>query len=204
MSHGPEHQIEHAEHAAHAAHNEYDKRVTISIAVIAALLACVTMLGHRAHSETLQLKTLATHKATEAANKWAYYQSKNLFLFESELMLDQMSVFAGKGDSKEMPEAMQAKYQKIVDKYKKRLPDLEDEAKEIVEKGRKYLEESEHVHARADRYDYGELALQLAVVLSSLSILTKGRGFWYSGLVSAAVGCLIALTGVFDLFLGGH
>src|SRR3954464_15383718 len=104
MSHGPEHQIEHAEHAAHAVHDEFNKRVTMSIAIVAAVLACVTMLGHRAHNETLRLQgealrhqTLANVKSTEAANKWAYYQSKNLFNFESKLMLDQMDVFAGAG-----------------------------------------------------------------------------------------------------------
>ena len=41
-------------------------------------------------------------------------------------------------------------------------------------------------------------------LLCSLGILTKSRAFWYAGLVSAVVGVLIALTGVFDLFLGGH
>jgi hypothetical protein len=70
MSHGPEHHIEHAEHAVHAALSDYDKQVTISIAIIAAVLACVTMLGHRAHNETLQLKTLSARQSTEASNKW--------------------------------------------------------------------------------------------------------------------------------------
>ena len=56
MSHGPEHHIEHAEHAVHASHDEFNKRVTMSIAIVAAVLACVTMLGHRAHNETLILQ----------------------------------------------------------------------------------------------------------------------------------------------------
>ena len=32
MSHGPEHQIEHAEHAAHAVYDNFNRKVTISIA----------------------------------------------------------------------------------------------------------------------------------------------------------------------------
>src|SRR5438105_1387071 len=86
MTHGPEHHIEHAEHAAHASHDEFNKRVTMSIAIVAAVLACVTMLGHRSHNETLRLQgealdyqTQASIKSTETANKWAYYQSKNMF-----------------------------------------------------------------------------------------------------------------------------
>src|SRR5437016_13812810 len=109
MGHGPEQHIEHAEHAAHAAHDDFNKMVTMSIAIVAAVLACVTMLGHRAHNDTLrlqgealrlqgdalrfqgdalQLQTLASIESTNAANKWSYYQSKNLFHLESKITLD--------------------------------------------------------------------------------------------------------------------
>jgi hypothetical protein len=37
-----EHHLEHAEHAQHAAHDPFDRRVTMTIAIIAAMLACVT------------------------------------------------------------------------------------------------------------------------------------------------------------------
>jgi hypothetical protein len=193
MSHGPEQHIEHAEHAAHAAHDGYDKRVTISIAIIAAVLACVTMLGHRAHNATLQLQTLAARQSTEASNKWNYYQTKNVFHFMSQMMLDQMTVSYYDNAS------VRAKYDAIAQKYDKKLPEIEKEAREIVEQGERYIEESHHLHARADRFDYGELALQLAVVLCSLAILTKSRAFWYVGIVSAVVGALIAATGFLPL-----
>ena len=53
MSDTHEH-LEHAEHAEHAAHNPYDRRVALTIAVVAAALAGVTLLSHRSHTETLQ------------------------------------------------------------------------------------------------------------------------------------------------------
>ncbi len=201
MSHGPEHHIEHAEHAVHAAHSEFDKRVTISIAMVAAVLACVTMLGHRAHNETLQLQTLAARQSTEASNKWNYYQTKNTLHFVSGMMLDQTKVFATKEPTSAGLAAVQAKYRDIVAKYDKKLKAIAAEAEEIANQGNEYLEKAHHVHARADRFDYGELALQLAVVLCSLAILTKGRSFWYAGIASGVVGVAIALTGVLDLGL---
>ena len=99
MSHGPEQHIEHAEHAAHASHDEFNKRVTMSIAMVAAVLACVTMLGHRAHNETLilqgdalriqgealQFQTLATRESANAGKQWQYYGTKNLVFLESEI-----------------------------------------------------------------------------------------------------------------------
>src|ERR1700677_3128102 len=108
MSHGPEHQIEHAEHAIHAAHDTFNRNVTMSIAIVAAVLACVTMLGHRAHNETLRLQgealslqTEAGIKSTEAANKWAYYQTKNMFNLEAEIALDFLSVMAIQPEQKD-------------------------------------------------------------------------------------------------------
>ena len=195
MSHGPEHQIEHAEHAVHASHHTFDKRVTISIAAIAAVLACVTMIGHRAHNETIRLQTLAGIQSTEAANKWGYYQTKNLFHLEAKHMLDQMKVFPPKSGSEADAAAVRAHYQGLIDKYETKLPEIQKEAEAVAEEGKEYYHQSHLSHIRADRFDLGELGLQLAVVLCSLAILTKGRTFWYVGVASAVVGLLIAITG---------
>lgn len=238
MTHGPEHHIEHAEHAAHASHDDFNKRVTMSIAIVAAVLACITMLGHRAHNETLllqgqalNLQTEASIKSTETANKWAYYQSKNMFNLESEIMLDLLKVVAtSSGSSGEYGNIVQryedtVKYysgdkdSRVTDRKKRddnkkgegKLKKIEDEAnqlakeaKEILEKAQKKLEESHEVHAKANRFDYGELGLQFGVVLCSLAILTKGRGFWFAGIASSLVGLAVALTGQLGLFLGHH
>src|SRR5207302_10080394 len=114
MSHGPEQQIEHAEHAAHAVYDSFNKKVTIAIAGIAALLACVTMLGHRAHSETLRLQTLAGRKVTEEANAWAYYQTKNVMNYQAKMMLNQMKIFATREGSAAETEGVRKQYQDIV------------------------------------------------------------------------------------------
>ena len=85
MSHGMEEHLEHAEHAQHAAHNPFDRRVAMSMAIVAAVLACVAMLSHRAHNETLQLQNEANLKQieanichTEATDQWNYYQAKSI------------------------------------------------------------------------------------------------------------------------------
>jgi hypothetical protein len=203
MSHTAEHHIEHAEHAVHASHSSFDRSVTISIAIIAAVLACATMLSHRAHTETLKWQAMAARQTTEASNKWNYYQAKNVFLLESEIMLDQLQVLPAKADAAELPK-IKARYKDNVVHYKKKLPEIKAEAEEMGEKSNEFLKEAAHVHALADRYDYGELALQLAVVLCSLSILTKGRGFWFTGLICAVIGVLIAFTGFLNFFMPAH
>jgi len=51
MAHGHAH--EEAEHAEHHSHDPFDKRVALTMVVIAALLAAVKLLGHRTHNEVL-------------------------------------------------------------------------------------------------------------------------------------------------------
>src|SRR5260370_14245335 len=202
MSHGPEQQIEHAEHAAHAVHDDFNRKVTISIAGIAALLACVTMLGHRAHNETLQLQNEAGRMATEATDAWNLYQTKNIRSFQARLMLNQMKIFAAKDGSGADTEIVGKEYQDEVTKYAEKLPELQKKAEAFVEKGKEFAKESHEAHKRADRFDFGELGLQLGVVLCSLAILTRSRTFIYVGLVSALIGCLVALTGLLGLLMG--
>jgi Domain of unknown function (DUF4337) len=90
MSHGTEHNLEEAEHAQHAAHSPFDKFVALTMAIVAAALACVTLLSHRAHAETLQDQIRASQsmgkanksmvesgkEKTAGADQWALYQAK--------------------------------------------------------------------------------------------------------------------------------
>ena len=75
MGHSVEHHIEHAEHAAHAAHDTFNTRVTISIAIIAAMLAGVSILGHKAHNLVLLKQLEASMVKSEGFNKWAQFQA---------------------------------------------------------------------------------------------------------------------------------
>src|SRR5262249_36167800 len=124
MTHSAEHHIEHAEHAAHAAGDGFNKQVTMSIAIVAAVLACVTMLGHRAHNDTLlaqgealKLQNEASIKSTESANKWAYYQTKNTFNFLSGIMVDTLEVVAVREDAKKDFEKTLKSYKDTIEYY---------------------------------------------------------------------------------------
>src|SRR5438128_12040256 len=76
MSHGTEEHLEHAEHAQHPVHDPFYRQVAMTMAIVAAVLACVTMLSHREHTETLRLQNEATIHHTQASDQWAYYQAK--------------------------------------------------------------------------------------------------------------------------------
>ncbi len=48
---------------------------------------------------------------------------------------------------------------------------------------------------RADRFDLGEVMLEAALVICSITLLTRKRFFWGMGLVLATVGVAIAAAG---------
>jgi Domain of unknown function (DUF4337) len=220
MGHGAEQHMEHAEHAQHAAHNPFDRTVTVTIAVVAAILAGVSLAGHRAHNDTLLFhgEAIKEHSLvgiyrTDAANQYAFYQSKKNRETMYEAFSDFVSMLTLKEGTEEHQKKILGNWKKQADKYKMELPEMlekakkkEEQANEHEEKAEKAVKASHTVHMEADRFDLGELALQFGVVLCSMAILTKGRGFWYSGMLCSAVGLLVALSGFFRLFMdeGGH
>ena len=220
MEHSPEHHIEEAEHAEHAARDPFDRRVTMSIAIVAAILACVTMLGHREHNSTLllqgeaiQLQSQASIIQSQANDQWNYYQGQKMrfHLYQGDLeMLKELAVLVGK--DKEFQSGAKTTWEKRLRTYESKFQEeqkkgkkLENDVENLQEKAREKLRESHHSHLRAHRFDLGELGVELALVLCSIALLTKRAAFWFVGLLSCVLGVLVGLTGLFDLFMSaGH
>ena len=92
---------------------------------------------------------------------------------------------------------MQEEARKLVKEAEANQEKAEKCQKEVegFEKGiEKALNESEHAHHQGNRFDWGELSVEFAVVLCSVAVLTKLRGFWYTGIVMGTIGAVIALS----------
>src|SRR5262245_25484925 len=196
MSHGPEHHLEEAEHAQNAVPHPFDRRVAMTMAIVAAALACVTMLGHREHNETLRLQTQANIQHTLASNQWAYYQAKNIRQHEYEAFLELVEVIPRDAGATEARDRARREWQKKVGQYSQDLRKIEEQAEGHTEQARTNQEASERAHHRASRFDLGELGVELALVLCSIAVLTKRPEFWYSGIAFGLVGFLVALSGL--------
>src|SRR5580698_515656 len=108
------------EHAEEAAHEPSLAPVTLTMAILAVVIATVTLLGHRAHTEEVLIQT-------KAADQWAYYQAKEIRRRNYELFLDELSVFSLQ-DAKQV-EAIREKYKKQVDRYSDELKEIEADAR---------------------------------------------------------------------------
>jgi hypothetical protein len=206
MSDTHEH-LEHAEHAQHATHDPFDKRVALTIAIIAAVLAAVTLLSHRAHNETLQLQIDAGILQTQASDKWSEFQANNIRRHEYEALGKILAVVTKEPGKAEQAAATLADWKAKVDSYqpkesaggekKGKLDALQEQARELEQRAQEKRHESHFAHDKGSRFDLGELAVELGLVLCSIAILTKRLQFWYAGIVAAAVGAAIAATVLF-------
>jgi len=168
------------ERAEEAARDRGLAPVTLTMAILAVVIATVTLLGHRAHTEEVLIQT-------KAADQWAYYQAKEIRRRNYELFLDELSVFSLQ-DAKQV-EAIREKYQKQVERYS-------DELKEIEADARKEEAEVKVEEARADRYDLSEVLLEAALVISSITLLTRKKIFWLFGVILAVAGIALGITGL--------
>jgi len=159
----------------------YTLPVSLTISILAVLVAGATLLGHRAHTEELLLQSRAT-------DQWSYYQAKNIRFHEVEGIADLLGALAPA--DKEKTAALREKYLKEKERYDADKEDISDKAKE-------YEKERDSISRRADRFDAGEALLEVGLVICSITLLTKRRMFWLGGIVIGAIGVVTALTGLF-------
>lgn len=172
---------EEVEEHAHHAKEPFDKRVAATMAIIAAMLAVVSVAGQILTTEEL----LAQQKASD---QWSYYQAKSIRRFSAESTHDILL-------ASNSPTA--AKYGETADRYKKDAEEIQKEARQ--------LEEESHVSgAEAFRAHVGEVFLEIAIVFSSLAILTKRPPLYWGGVISALIGLCVGATALWIYFQHSH
>ncbi len=183
MSHGTEHHLEEAHHAQHAQHDPFDKRVAISMAIVAATLACVTLLSHRAHNETIS-------NLTEASNQWGYYQSKKNREYMYEADIELLALLAKDPKMSDAP----ARAEKQMSEWKDKGSGYKKETEEIKEKAEHHNHASHESHRQSNFFDGGELGTEMALIFCSIALLTKKQGCWYAGILVGVIGLGVAYS----------
>ena len=167
-------------------HHEHDhgsdplaKRVGLMVGVIGVVLAVVTIAAHREHTD-------AVLKRTEANDLWGYYQAKKIREHTSDVGGQLLRALASDATR---TEAATQKFDAARAKYAADAEAIQKDAKAKEEEtGR-----AEHL---ALRFDLGEGFIELGLVLSSLYFLGRQRLFPVAGGAAAALGALIAASGL--------
>jgi hypothetical protein len=154
------------------------KKIGILASILAVLLAVVTIISHRAHTDAVLFKSTAN-------DKWAYYQSKRIKFHSLELGIDLLNAIPQGGPNS--AETI-ARYEKEKKRYTKESQEAQDDARQQDEK-------AEHIEAQALRFDFGEGLLEIGLVLSSLYFIARRTLFPIIGVISAVAGVAAAISG---------
>ena len=167
------------EHAEHAKENPKLAPVSVTMAILAVLVAVASLLGHRAHTEEVVLQA-------KSSDQWAYYQAKNIRRHTDELFTDLTSVEATTDA---------AALARLRDKYSSEAARYKDEQKEIEDKAHEMEAEVSIERNRADRFDLAEVFLEIGLVVTSITLLSGRRFFWMLGISLGIIGTVTAATG---------
>jgi hypothetical protein len=168
------------ERAEHVAHDSSLLSISLSTSILAVLVAVATLLGHRAHTEELLLQS-------QSSDLWAEYQAKSIRQANYEGLASVMSV-AQTSD--------RAKTEKLVQDFHERSVHYEQDKKELRQKASELQAEQKKEQHRGNGLDLSEALLEMALVISSITLITKKRNFWYFGLCMGFAGVVTAAIAV--------
>src|SRR5579864_1937237 len=172
----PELEIHHeSEHAI----DPMGQKVGVLAAILAVLLAVVSIASHRTHTAAI------IHKSS-ANDSWQRYQSTRVKIHTLELGESLVQVF---GSKEGHPETALADFAGQKKSQEAKGKEIQDEA----EKAQGLAEADER---RALRYDLGEGLLEIALVTCSLFFISHKKMFPAIGIIAGLIGAVIAAAGL--------
>ena len=168
---------EHAEQGSESAM----RPVAFTMSVVAVLVAITTVLGHRTHTEAV----LDQNKATD---QWNLYQAKKIRANDTQLASDLLSVITITNTDAAAKSAKS---------YADHQTKWADDLKEEQEKAEALETTVGRAEVRANRFDLSEALLEIGLVISSVTLLTRAKPYWYLGILFSLGGVVSALTVLF-------
>jgi hypothetical protein len=169
------------ENVQQAANEEPLRPVAFTMSVLAVLLAVTTVLGGRTHEDAV----LNQNKATD---QWNEYQAQKIRDYATQLDTDLLSVVAL--DNKDATA-------KLVKGYADHEKKWADELKQDQAAALALQTSVDQGEAKADRFDLGEVLLEVGLVIVSITLLTRSRVYWHLGLVVSALGVAASASAFF-------
>jgi hypothetical protein len=170
----------------------FTKRVALTTAIFAVILAIASLGGKNTTKEALLAQQ-------QASDQWAFYQAKVIrehLYGEEKLHLEADLAERGSAMKPEVRRKFEALMTKFADEERRYSTEKKD-----IEKEAKKLEHERDINRDKDPYfDYAEVFLQIAIVMSSISIISTSRPLFFFSLALAIFGALLTLNG-YTLFI---
>ena len=159
----------------------FNGRLAVMTAIMATIGAIMSYEGSVTLGEAILLKNEASIKKTEASNQWNFYQAKSNKQNLAELAT-KLTIGKDQEDSKK--EAL--RYNNEKKEIKKKAEEFENLSHEADEHSEQYM----HQH---HRWATGTTALQIAISLAAIALLTRRKWLQYASLTCASVGVIFGV-----------
>ena len=187
----PELELPNPEELEERREKRFSRRVALTTAIYAVVLAIASLGGNNAMKEMLLAQQ-------QSSDQWAFYQAKVIrehqyrgLRLQLETQLAEPSSL--KGSERAKLDALAKRFGEEEKRYNTEKKDIEAEAKR--------LERERDRHRNRDPYfDFAEVFLQIAIVTSSVAILSTSRPMFWFSLVLAVIGAILTANGFTQLF----
>jgi hypothetical protein len=168
---------------------KFTRRVALTTAIYAVLLAITALGGNKTMKEMLLTQQ-------QSSDQWAFYQAKVIreHLYRSQKMRMEVDLFERSDYIK--PE-VRGKLENLIKKMDEEEARYNSEKKEIEKEARKLEQERDHYRAKDPYFEFAEVLMQIAIVMSSIAILSTSRPVYFFSIVSAFLGALLSFNGFF-------
>lgn len=191
--HGPhDHELEHAtQEAAHGGHHgigggSMTNQIALFTAVIATVGAIFAYMGGATQANAGLYKNNAAIKKTEASNQWNYFQAKSTKQSLAEMSRDLST-----------SEADRTRYQAKVDRYEKEKTEIKAVADQLEAEATEWDRKSDAQMHEHHRWAQATTALQVAIALAAIALLTRKKwlewGMFGLGAVGLGIGMMALL-----------
>lgn len=166
--------------------NKEDKLVGIKIAIIAVVMAIVSSYGKNAANDMII-------NEVKASNGYAWYQAKRIRGALNDQAISQIDLDLLGHPAEAQREAML----KLKKKLQEKNAEYKQENEDILKEADTTKAEAALAGKKNDAFDRAEIALQVAVVLCSLTLLTGSSIFSRAGVGLAVIGVVLAVLAFF-------
>jgi hypothetical protein len=166
----------------------FTRRVALTTAIFAVLLAITSLGGNNATKEMMLSQQ-------QSSDNWAYYQSKAMreHIYRTGALRLEADLSVMKASDRKVYEKLLATFRDEEGRYNSEKKKIEDDAKKLEEMRDKSMTKDPY-------FDYAEVLLQIAIVLASISILALSRQVFIFSLVCASLGSALMLNGFLLIF----
>ena len=177
--------------------DKQQNRSALTISILAMVLAIASLGGSNAMKEATQENILA-------ANAYAFYQAKSIRQTEYKLAAADIELQMARepnmnANAKALFEKKLADYKKTIDRYESE-PETKEGKKELMLRAKEHEAIRDHAMLQDPWFDYAEGALQIAIVLLSVSIVAGIPALYWAGTLLGTLGFISTVNGYFLFF----